>query len=96
MGIQNEIERRRQLQQVQSSLCCNDYDETFAPVVKYVSLRTVLAIANQYNMDLHQMDVNSAYLNGDIDAEIYMNLPEAYVDPLCGSLHLCQVQAEED
>ena len=58
-----------------------DYEETFAPVVKYVSLRTVLAIANQYNMEVHQMDVNSAYLNGDIDAEIYMKQPEGYVDP---------------
>ena len=58
-----------------------DYEETFAPVVKYVSLRTVFAIANQYNMDMHQMDVNSAYLNGDIDAEIFMRQPEGYIDP---------------
>ena len=57
-----------------------DYEETFAPVLKYVSLRTVLAIANQYNMDIHQMDVNAAYLNGDIDAEIYMRQPEGYID----------------
>ena len=58
-----------------------DYEETFAPVVKYVSLRTVLAIANQRNMELHQMDVNSAYLNGDIDVDIYMKQPEGFVDP---------------
>ena len=58
-----------------------DYEETFAPVVKYVSLRTVLAIANQHNMEVHQMDVNSAYLNGDIDAEIYMKQPEGFIDP---------------
>ena len=38
-----------------------DYEETFAPFLKHVSLRTVLAIANQYNMDIHQMDVNAAY-----------------------------------
>ena len=57
-----------------------DYEETFAPVVKYVSLRTVLAIANQHNMELHQMDVNSAYLNGDIDADIYMRQPEGFID----------------
>ena len=58
-----------------------DYEETFAPVVKYVSLRTVFAIANQCNMDMHQMDVNSAYLNGDIDAKIFMRQPEGYIDP---------------
>ena len=57
-----------------------DYEETFAPVVKYVSLRAVLAIANQHNMELHQMDVNSAYLNGDIDADIYMRQPEGFID----------------
>ena len=45
-----------------------DYEETFAPVVKYESLRAVLAIANQHNMEVHQMVVNAAYLNGDIDA----------------------------
>ena len=58
-----------------------DYEETFAPVVKYVSLRAVLAIANQHNMELHQMDVNSAYLNGDIDADIFMRQPEGFIDP---------------
>ena len=58
-----------------------DYDEVFAPVVKYTSLRTVFAIANQFDMDIHQMDVKSAYLNGDIDHDIYMKQPEGYIDP---------------
>ena len=58
-----------------------DYDEVFAPVVKYTSIRTLLSIANDFDMEVHQMDVNSAYLNGDIDADIYMVQPEGYVDP---------------
>ena len=58
-----------------------DYNEVFAPVVKHESLRTFFAIANQYDLEVHQMDVNSAYLNGDIDAEVYMKQPEGYVDP---------------
>ena len=58
-----------------------DYEETFSPVVKYESLRAVLAIANQHNMEIHQMDVNAAYLNGDIDADIYMRQPEGYINP---------------
>ena len=58
-----------------------DYTEVFAPVVKHESLRTLLAMANQYDLDVHQMDVNSAYLNGDIDADIFMKQPEGYVDP---------------
>ena len=57
-----------------------DYQDVFAPVVKYNSIRTVLAIANEFNMEVHQMDVKSAYLNGEIDTDIYMRQPEGYVD----------------
>ena len=41
------------------------------PVAKYSSIRTVLAIANQLDLDLHQMDVKTAFLNGDLEEEIY-------------------------
>ena len=58
-----------------------DYDEVFAPVVKYSSLRALLAIANQYDLEVHQMDVKSAYLNGEVGNELYMRQPEGYVDP---------------
>jgi hypothetical protein len=53
-----------------------DYSETFAPVVKYKSLRLLLGIANQRNMEVHQMDVTTAFLNGDLEEEIYMVPPE--------------------
>lgn len=57
-----------------------DYDEVFAPVVKYVSIRCVLALANKFDMEIHQMDVKSAYLNSDIDTNIYMKQPTGYID----------------
>ncbi len=44
-----------------------DDKETFAPVVKYKSLRLLLAIANERSMVCHQMDVTIAFLNGDIE-----------------------------
>ena len=56
-----------------------DYEETFAPVAKYKSIRTVLAIGNQLDLEIHQMDVNSAYLNGEIVEDIYMKQPEGFV-----------------
>ena len=49
-----------------------DYREVFSPVVRYASIRVLLAIANQYDLEVHQMDVMSAYLNGILDEEIYM------------------------
>jgi hypothetical protein len=52
-----------------------DYDETYAPVVKFTTLRLILAIAAYQDMEIHQMDVKTAFLNGKIDTEIYMKLP---------------------
>ena len=57
-----------------------DYDEVFAPIARYNSIRCVLAIANQLNLEVHQMDVKSAFLNGELEDEIYMKQPEVYVD----------------
>ena len=57
-----------------------DYDDTYAPVAKYSSIRTVLAIANELNLEVHQMDVKTAFLNGDIDTDIYMKQPEGFAE----------------
>ena len=57
-----------------------DYNEVFAPVARYKSIRSVLAIANQYDLEAHQMDVVSAFLNGELEDEIFMKQPEGFVD----------------
>ena len=55
-----------------------DYDETFSPVVRFESVRTVLALAAENGLNVHHMDFTSAFLNGDIDNEIYMSQPEGF------------------
>ena len=56
-----------------------DYNETFAPVAKFASIRAFLALAAIYDLEIHQMDVKTAFLNGDLEEEIYMKQPEGFV-----------------
>jgi hypothetical protein len=58
-----------------------DYDETFAPVAKLASLRTILALSAEFNLFLHQMDVKSAYLNAALSEEIFMEAPPGFDVP---------------
>ena len=53
-----------------------DYDEIFAPVARISTFRFLLAFANQFDLLIHQMDVKSAFLNGILHEEIYMQIPE--------------------
>ncbi|KAK1695174.1 hypothetical protein QYE76_011871 [Lolium multiflorum] len=58
-----------------------DYDETFSPVAKLKSVRILLAIAAFFYYEIWQMDVKTAFLNGDIEEELYMVQPKGFVDP---------------
>lgn len=57
-----------------------DYNEVFAPVAKYNSICTVLVIANDLDPEIHQMDITTMVLNGDLEEEIYMQQPDGFVD----------------
>jgi hypothetical protein len=59
----------------------DDYMETFAPVSKFSSLRTVLATAAFYDLELDLMDFVTAFLNGNLDVRIHMKLPEGFEKP---------------
>ena len=56
-----------------------DYDETFCPVVRSESIRTLISLSVQNGLKLHQMDVTAAFLNGKLDEEVYMNQPKGFV-----------------
>ena len=63
-----------------------DYEETFSPVVRFESIRTVVALGAQQRLQLHQMDVSTAFLHGELTEEVYMRQPEGFVEP--GKEHL--------
>ena len=58
-----------------------DFDETFAPIARLESIRIFLAIASHLNFKLYQMDVKSAFLNGMLQEEVYVEQPKGFVDP---------------
>ena len=58
-----------------------DYDEIFVPVAKLSSLQAILAIAAEYNLEVHQMDIKSTYLNGELEEEIFMEPPLSFDIP---------------
>ena len=58
-----------------------DYDETFLPVAMLKSIRILLAIAAFYDYEIWQMDVKTAFLNGNLSEDVYMIQPEGFVDP---------------
>ena len=58
-----------------------DYDETYAPVAKYTSIRTLLAILAGRKAKIHQMDVNTAFLYSPLDETVYVEQPEGFAMP---------------
>ena len=58
-----------------------DYDETFAPVAKYTSIRTLFSILAGRKAEIHQMDVNTAFLYSTLDEIVYVEQPEGFEVP---------------
>jgi len=55
-----------------------DYKETFSPVSKKDSFRIIMALVAHYDLKLHQMDVKTAFLNGDLEDDVYMDQPVGF------------------
>lgn len=58
-----------------------DYFETYSPIARTTSIRTLIALAAIQNLIIHQIDVKTAFLNSDLEEEIYMNQPEGFIIP---------------
>jgi len=56
-----------------------DYKETFSPVSSKDSFRNIMALVAHFDLELHQMDVKTMFLNGDIEETIYMVQPKKFV-----------------
>lgn len=56
-----------------------DFEETFSPVARFETVRTILALAAQLGWPVYQFDVKSAFLNGDLQEEVYVSRPEGFI-----------------
>jgi len=102
VGVQGQVQVRWKYREVRSppsnpgdeQIKGFDDNETFAPVAKMTGGRIFLSVAATKGWELHQMDVNNAFLYGDLDEEIYMTMPPRFrasnpnkVCRLCKSLY---------
>ena len=58
-----------------------DYFDTYSPVTRITSIRLLIALAVVYDLQIHQMDVKTTFLNGELEEEIYMEQPEGFIVP---------------
>lgn len=65
-----------------------DYTETFAPVVRYSSLRFLFALAVKYRLNCYQLDAITAFIQGEVTEELYMEQPEGFND---GTKRVCKL-----
>ena len=82
-GSEGEVQRykARLVAQGFSQKYGEDYDETFAPTVRYSSVRMLLSIAASKQLNVKHIDIATAFLHGQISEEIYMRQPKGFVKP---------------
>ena len=70
-----------------------DCEEVYLLVARYTYVRSLLALANAQDLEMHQTDVKTAFLNGSLHREIYLSQPEGFVDPDKPN-HVCKLKKE--
>nr|GEY40072.1 hypothetical protein [Tanacetum cinerariifolium] len=68
-----------------------DYEETFSPVADIRAIKILIAIAAYYDYEIWQMDVKTAFLNGHLSEEVYMEKPKGFVNPKYPN-HVCKLK----
>jgi hypothetical protein len=68
-----------------------DYDETFAPVTRYTSIRAIMSLVVSMGWSLHQMDVKTTFLNGAIEEEVYIEQPQGF-EVHSRDTHVCRIK----
>ena len=67
------------------------YQETFAPIAKINSIRVLLSLTANYDWPLHQLDVKNAFLNGDLEEEVFIFLPPGFEERM-GKDKVCKLK----
>ena len=55
-----------------------DFFDTYSPIARLTTIRALLFLAASYGLIIHQLDVKTAFLNGELDVEIYMDQPDGF------------------
>ncbi|GKA36968.1 zinc finger, CCHC-type containing protein [Tanacetum coccineum] len=58
-----------------------DYFDTYAPVARISIIRLLIAMSSLHNLIIHQMDLKTTFLNGELEEEVYMNQPQGFIMP---------------
>jgi hypothetical protein len=68
-----------------------DYDETFALIARYTSIRAIMSLVTSMGWSLHQMDVKTTFLNGAIEEEVYIEQPQGF-EVHSRDTHVCRLK----